>query len=62
LFVLDTAIELVAMRLNLWAFPGAIRSLSIFPGTRYQFPLYEAALLGAAWTAWAALQIGRAHV
>lgn len=56
LVVLDTLIELVALRLNLWAFPGAIRSLSFFPGTRHQFPVYEAVLLGAAWTAWAALR------
>ncbi|MEW6475805.1 MAG: spirocyclase AveC family protein [Actinomycetota bacterium] len=56
LVVLDTAIELVALRLNLWAFPGAIRWLSFFPGTRHQFPIYEAVLLGGAWTAWAALR------
>jgi hypothetical protein len=59
LTVFDTLIEIVALRLELWSFPGAIRGLSLFPGSRHQFPVYEAILLGGAWTAWAALRYFR---
>jgi len=35
------------MPMGLFTYPGAIRSLSIFPGRYYQYPIYEAFLWGA---------------
>jgi hypothetical protein len=52
----DIVIEIIAIRCGLWAFPGAIRELSLFPGTRHQFPLYEAMTLAAFMTAVAAVR------
>lgn len=52
----DIVIECIAVRLGLWAFPGAIRRLSLFAGTRHQFPIYEAMMLGAFMTAVAAVR------
>ena len=51
LVVADVVIEIIAVRCGLWAFPGAIRWMSLFPGTRHQFPLYEAMTLAAFITA-----------
>lgn len=51
LVVADVIIEQVAIRCGLWAFPGAIRAMSLFPGTRHQFPIYEAVTLAAFITA-----------
>ena len=47
----DIIIEVIAVRCGLWAFPGAIRELSLFAGTRHQFPVYEAMTLAAFLTA-----------
>lgn len=52
----DLVIEVVSMRAGLWAYPGSIRSLSLFGGTRYEFPLYEVILFGGTWTVMAALR------
>jgi hypothetical protein len=51
LIVADVLIEQVAIRCGLWAFPGAIRWMSLFPGTRHQFPMYEAVTLAGFITA-----------
>ena len=41
-FVLvDFVTEMSGARLGLFAYPGAIRSVSLFAGKHYQFPLYE---------------------
>ncbi|HVW31695.1 MAG TPA: spirocyclase AveC family protein [Acidimicrobiia bacterium] len=55
----DFIIESVSMRLGLWAFPGAIRGLSVMAGTRFQFPVYEAVTLAAFHTAVAAVRYHR---
>lgn len=49
----DLFFEPFMMLTGLYSFPGAIRSLSLFPGRYYQFPVYEALYWGATWTAWA---------
>ena len=36
--------EALSLRIGLFAYPGAIRSLSLFPGTHYQLPIYETVL------------------
>lgn len=55
----DLLIEPQVLRLGINVYPGAIRSLSLFPGTYYQFPLYEAVFFPACCTAWACLRYFR---
>ena len=57
--VLDILAELLFIHTGLYAYPGAIRSLSAWGGRRYQFPLYEAVLWGSVWTAMGALRFFR---
>ncbi len=57
--VFDVVAELIWMRLGLFAYPGAIRELSLFAGHYYQFPLYEALIWGGTWTAFACLRYFR---
>lgn len=52
----DLAVEVPCMLLGLWQFPGSIRSMTIFAGHYYQYPVYEAFLLGATWTAFACMR------
>lgn len=57
LFVIfDLIMEPAFLRLGYYSYPGAIRSLSLFPGTYYQFPLYEAIIWPATYTVWAGLR------
>lgn len=44
--VVDTLIEVVLLRTGIYAYPGAIRSISLFAGETYQFPLNEGFLFG----------------
>ncbi|WP_428313013.1 spirocyclase AveC family protein [Hydrocarboniphaga sp.] len=44
--VVDTLIEITLLRTGIYAYPGAVRSLSLFAGQIYQFPLYEGLLFG----------------
>ena len=46
LFVTDTIIEGTVLRTGLYAYPGAIRSLSLFAGRTYQVPLTETFFFG----------------
>jgi hypothetical protein len=59
LCVVNLLVEVLAARLEVLAYPGAIRSLSIFPGSRYQVPLYQVALMSGAMTAFAFLRYFR---
>src|SRR5215469_8253017 len=44
----DVVMEgLFLMPMGLFTYPGAIRSLSVFPGRYYQYPIYEAFLWGS---------------
>lgn len=57
--VADLLLELFFIRTQLYAYAGAIRSLSLWAGHRYQFPISEPLIFGAAWTACAALRYFR---
>ena len=47
-FFFDIVMEgLFLMPMGLFTYPGAIRSLSVFPGTYHQYPIYEGLLWGA---------------
>jgi hypothetical protein len=52
----DLLMEPPLMRLGMFAYPGAIRSLSLFPGKYYQFPIYEAPMFAITLTALAAVR------
>lgn len=46
----DTVLEILLIRVTgIYAYPGAIRSLSLFGGHWYQFPIYEGILFGGWW-------------
>jgi hypothetical protein len=51
--IYDLLLELPAVFLEVWAYPGAIRALSLWPGTAHQFPVYEAPLFGFTTFLWA---------
>jgi hypothetical protein len=57
--ITDLILEIFFIRTGLYAYGGAIRSLSLWGGHRYQFPLYESLIFGATWTASAALRYFR---
>lgn len=54
--VLDVVVECMWLRLGYYSFAGTVRSLTLFAGHHYQFPLYEALFGGGLFTAWAALR------
>lgn len=56
LVAIDIILEPMFMRIGLWSYPGAIRELCLFPGTYYQYPIYEGVIWGATWTAMACLR------
>jgi len=47
--ILDLLVELVFIRVGLYAYPTAIRALSVWGGTRWQFPVYESIFWGPVW-------------
>ncbi|MDB5985949.1 MAG: spirocyclase, AveC family [Nevskia sp.] len=51
--------ELVMNRLGVQAYPGSERSLAIWSGETYQYPIYNPILWGAVWVATAALRFFR---
>ncbi len=55
----DLIVEGSFMRLGFWTYAGAIRSVTLFAGHYYQFPLYEPLLFGATWTGFACLRFFR---
>ena len=55
--VIDMLIEPPFMMLGFYAYPGAIKELTLFHGHYFQFPIYEAILFGGVtWGGWAALR------
>lgn len=54
--MLDLIQENLFMRTGVFAYPGVIRSMSIFPGTVYQWPLYEAAIFGIVYAGFTCLR------
>lgn len=57
--ITDLVLEVIWLHNGLYAYPGAIRSLSVFPGTEHQFPLYESVLWGGMWGAMVCLRYFR---
>lgn len=55
-FLADLIVEPLVQRAGINVYGGAIRDWSLFAGTYYQFPLYEAVLLPFVLTIWAALR------
>ena len=51
----DTVNEVIMVRGEVFAYAGVIRAWSLFPGTQYQYPLYEGPLWMMGMTACAAL-------
>lgn len=55
--VLDVVMEgCILVPMGTYVYPGAIRSVSAFPGTYFQFPAYQALLWGLAQTGFAVLR------
>lgn len=46
LFLLDIVIEQLFLRLGIYAFPRTWSALTLFAGSRYQFPIYESVFVG----------------
>jgi hypothetical protein len=59
MIVLDLVLELTFIRTGVYAYPGVVRSLSIWGGETYQFPLYESFFWPAFWAAGGALRYFR---
>lgn len=48
--IFDTVLEILLIRVTgIYAYPGSIRSLSLWGGHWYQFPIYEGILFGGWW-------------
>jgi hypothetical protein len=58
-FVIDLLLELAFIRTGMYAYGGAVQSLSIFGGSRYQFPVYEAVFWMPVWGITGALRYFR---
>jgi hypothetical protein len=54
--VLDIVLELAWLRTGVYHYGGSIRSVTLFAGHYYQFPLYEAVLAALFFSVWAALR------
>ena len=52
----DFILELAWMRAGLYTYPGAIKSLTLFHGHYYQFPIYESLMFGSTLAAWACVR------
>lgn len=58
-FVIDLLLELAFIRTGMYAYGGAVQRLSIFAGSRYQFPVYEAVFWMPVWGITGALRYFR---
>lgn len=54
--VFDLVMEVSWSVMGFYAYGGSIKSLSVFPGHYFQWPLYEAFFWGMSWSAWASLR------
>ncbi|MEU1075963.1 MULTISPECIES: spirocyclase AveC family protein [unclassified Streptomyces] len=57
--VLDLVCESALLLTGLISYPGTVGALTLWPGRPYQFPLYEAVLLGCVWGVAGALRYFR---
>jgi hypothetical protein len=55
-FVVDLIVEPPWLAVGLYAYPGAIEWLTLFHGHYYQFPIYEAVMVGLWWTVMTSLR------
>lgn len=58
-FFMDLAYEVFMVRTSLYAYSGAVHSLSLWGGERYQFPLYESLFWGFVWASTGVLRYFR---
>lgn len=59
MLVVEGICEPLALRFGAWSYAGSIRSLTLFPGHYYQFPLYQWVFTAALLTGWSALRYFR---
>jgi Spirocyclase AveC-like len=52
----DVVMELPWTRMGLYTYPGSIRSLTLWPGHYYRYPLYQGLFWGAAWAGFTCLR------
>jgi hypothetical protein len=57
--ITDLVLEGLWMRTGIWAYPGGGTLLTLFDGSRYQFPIKEMFLWGGAWAAFTCLRYFR---
>ena len=57
--LLDIAIENLWLRSGIYAYPGAVKGLTLFYGRHYALPLYEPVVVGAFFVALAAIRFFR---
>jgi Spirocyclase AveC-like len=57
--VVDFVLETLWMRTGIWAYPGGGPLYVFFEGSRYQFPIHESLLWGAAWAGFTCLRFFR---
>jgi hypothetical protein len=55
MFTADLIAEVIWVRFGLYSYGGAVRSLSLFSGHYYQFPIYESFFWGAAMAAFSSV-------
>ena len=53
--IMNLVLELPSVYLQMWGYPGAIRSLTFWAGQTYQYPVYEGVFLSLTFVTWAAV-------
>ena len=56
LALFDAVMEPIFMLGGTWAFPGAIKGLTLYYGHYFQFPIYESIFWGSVWTSFTCLR------
>lgn len=59
MFIADVVLEIIWLRFGLYHYGGAIKSVTLFHGHYYQYPIYEGVLWGGCWAALACLRYFR---
>ncbi len=57
--VFDALLEPILMALGFWSYPSTVPWLTLWHGTRFQYPIYEAFFWGGVWTLWASVRYFR---
>ncbi len=53
--IMNLVLELPNVFLQMWGYPGAIKSLTLWAGQTYQYPVYEGVFLSLTFVTWAAV-------